>query len=244
MKKMYHQFHNGDCLEVMKEFNSSFVDITITSPPYNLGNNHHTGNKKVFCYDDNLDENIYQKQQIEVLNQIHRITKNSGSLFYNHKNRIKNGVQISPYEWILKSDWIIKQELIWFNGSQNFDKIRFYPMTERIYWLVKNPKTKLKNNINAHDVFNWNPEGTNKIHKRSFPEKLVEDILLCFEESKIVFDPYMGSGTTGKVSQKLNKKFIGIEKNKNFFELAKRRILEMRNDIIFENYNDNQLDLF
>ena len=218
---------NGDCLEVMKELPDNYVDITITSPPYNLGNRHHTGKNYHQAYDDNLPEKEYQEQQIDVLNEIYRITKDTGSIFYNHKNRIKNGIQTTPYQWILKTNWIIKQELVWFNRSQNFDKIRFYPMTERVYWLVKNPKTKLYNAINHHDLFDtkdWKPVGTKNNHTRAYPEKLVEDILLCFENSKIVFDPYMGSGTTGVVAKKMNKDFIGIELEKKYYNIAKERI--------------------
>ena len=149
----YNQIICGDNLKIMPNIPDKYVDLTVTSPPYNLGNNHHTGNNRHQTYEDNLPEDKYQKQQIEVLNEIFRITKIDGSLFYNHKNRIKNGISITPYQWILKSNWIIKQELVWFNGSQNFDKIRFYPMTERIYWLVKSPKTILFNTINHHDLF-------------------------------------------------------------------------------------------
>jgi len=76
------------------------------------------------------------------------VLKNNGSLIYQHKNRISKGIQISPYEWIYKSNFIIKQEIVWINRSQNFDKIRFYPFTERVYWLAKDNKTKLYNKIN------------------------------------------------------------------------------------------------
>ena len=223
------KLYNGDCLEVMKTIEDNTVDITITSPPYNLGNKHHTGNNYHQAYNDDLPEKEYQEQQIAVLNEIYRITKDTGSIFYNHKNRIKNGIQTTPYEWILKTKCIIKQELVWFNRSQNFDKIRFYPMTERVYWLVKNPKTKLYNAINHHDLFDtkdWKPVGTKNNHTRAYPEKLVEDILLCFENSKIVFDPYMGSGTTGVVAKKTNKNFIGIELDKEYYKIAKERIDE------------------
>ena len=220
---------NGDCLEEMKHLPDNHVDITITSPPYNLGNRHHTGNNYHQAYNDDLPEEEYQKNQIDVLNEIYRITKDTGSIFYNHKNRIKKGIQITPYQWLLKTNWVLKQELVWFNRSQNFDKIRFYPMTERIYWLVKSPKTKLYNAINHHDFFDfkeWKPVGTKGNHTRAFPEKLVEDILLCFENADVVFDCYMGSGTTGVVAKKLKKHFIGIEINKNYYNMAKERINE------------------
>ena len=217
----------GDCIEVMPNIPNGYIDLTVTSPPYNLGNNHHTGNKRHKTYDDNLPEKEYQDQQIEVLNEIYRITKESGSLFYNHKNRIKNGISITPYQWLLKSNWILKQELVWFNGSQNFDKIRFYPMTERIYWLVKSQKTKLFNTINHHDFFNkkeWGAVGTKGIHKRAFPEKMVKDILNCFPNADIVFDPYMGIGTTAKVAKKLGRQYLGIEIKQEYIDMANRGI--------------------
>ena len=223
----YNQIICGDNLKIMPNIPDKYVDLTVTSPPYNLGNNHHTGNNRHQTYEDNLPEDKYQQQQIEVLNEIFRITKIDGSLFYNHKNRIKNGISITPYQWILKSNWIIKQELVWFNGSQNFDKIRFYPMTERIYWLVKSPKTILFNTINHHDLFTkkeWEAVGTKGIHKRAFPIKMVKDILSCFPNSKIILDPYIGKGTTAVACKELGRKYIGIDNNPEYCELSRRRV--------------------
>jgi len=215
----------GDCLETIVRFiPDKVIDLTITSPPYNLGNNHHTGNYKHQSYDDNLPEQVYQQWQIDVLDEIYRITKDSGSLFYNHKNRIKKGVSISPYQWLLKTNWIIKQELVWFNGSQNFDRIRFYPMTERVYWLVKSPETKLNNLINHHDLFQWKAVGTKKEHKRAFPEDMIIDILSCFPNAKIIFDPFSGSGTTAIISKKMGKNYIGIDVSDKYCEIARKRV--------------------
>ena len=126
----------GDCLELMKELPDGSVDLVVTSPPYNLGNNHHTGNKHHNPYLDDMPENQYQEWQINILNECYRVLKQDGSIMYNHKNRIKEGEQITPYKWILKTKFIVKQEIIWENQSQNFDKIRFYPFTERIYWHI------------------------------------------------------------------------------------------------------------
>jgi modification methylase len=173
----------GDCLEVMRTLPDECVDLIITSPPYNLGKTHHTGNNKFKSYseyNDDMPEPLYQQWQIEVLAECFRILKPTGSLFYNHKNRIKNGVQTTPYEWLLKTDFVIKQEIVWQNGSQNFDKIRFYPMTERVYWLAKSPRTKMHNAINHHDFFTraeWQPVGTKGEHKRAYPIKMCEDII-------------------------------------------------------------------
>lgn len=224
---IFNNIYNVDCLEGMRQIESESFDLTITSPPYNLGNNHHTGNKKTQSYDDNMAEEEYQIWQLNVLNELFRVTRKDGSVFYNHKNRIKDGRQITPYSWILKSDFIIKQELVWFNGSQNFDKIRFYPMTERIFWLAKSPKTKLFNSINHHDFFSssdWKAVGTRGSHTRAFPEKMVKDIISCFPECKAIFDPFSGSGTVCAVAKKLGIDFIGFEKDPFHYEKSIERV--------------------
>ena len=188
--------------------------------------------KRQKTYEDNMPEEEYQKWQIEVLQECFRILKHDGSLFYNHKNRIRGGVQISPYEWIFLTDFTIKQEIVWFNGSQNFDKCRFYPMTERIYWLTKSSKTKMVNTINHHDVFGvkeWKPQGTKNEFKRAFPVELPQDIISCFPNANIVLDPFMGSGSTGVACVNTGRKFIGMELDPGYFEIAKNRIEEALN---------------
>jgi len=221
------KIYNEDCIQTMNRMPDNFIDLTVTSPPYNLGSKHHTGNK-IFNsyneYNDNLPENIYQENQIEMLDELYRVTKEGGSLMYNHKNRIRNGIQISPYEWLFKTKWNIKQEVVWFNGSQNFDKIRFYPMTERIYWLSKGTKTNFVNVINQHDLIKDNAEGTNKEHKRSFPLSLAQRFIMCFNDSNIIYDPYMGSGTTAIAAIKENRNYIGSEISKDYCHIIEERI--------------------
>jgi modification methylase len=219
--------YNENNLETMSKMSDEILDLTITSPPYNLGKKHHTGNNVFNSYDeynDDLPEEVYQQQQIEMLNELYRVTKKGGSVMYNHKNRIRNGKQITPYEWLLKTKWTIKQEVVWFNGSQNFDKIRFYPMTERIYWLAKGTDTDFVNVINQHDFIKDNAEGTNKEHKRAFPLSLAQRFIMCFPNAQIVYDPYMGSGTTAIACIEEKRNYIGSEISKKFFEIAEKRI--------------------
>ena len=230
----------GDCLEVMHSLPDECVDLIITSPPYNLGKIHHTRSnrfKSYSEYNDDMPESLYQQWQIEVLAECFRILKPSGSLFYNHKNRIKKGVQVTPYEWLLKTDFIIKQEIVWQNGSPNFDKIRFYPMTERVYWLTKSANTKMYNAINHHDFFTraeWRSVGTTGTHKRAYPVKMCSDIIACFESAKTVFDPFMGSGTTGVAAVESNRNFIGIELDETYFKIAEERIDSIRDEELRE----------
>lgn len=221
--------YNLDCLKGLKKIKDKSIDLIITSPPFNLGNTHHTGFKKHKSYEDKMPEKDYQLWQLEVLNECFRVLKNNGSLIYQHKNRISKGIQISPYEWIYKSNFIIKQEIVWINRSQNFDKIRFYPFTERVYWLAKDNRTKLYNKINKQDVFDWKewkPVGTRGLHTRAFPEKLVEDFLNVFPDAKLILDPFIGSGTVAVVCKKMKRNFIGFEKNKDFVKYSNKRLSE------------------
>ena len=230
----WNNIYNGDCNQLIKKINDEIIDLTITSPPYNLGEKHHTHSKTFIAYDEYIDsmpENDYQINQINILNEIYRITKNNGSLFYNHKNRIKNGLSISPYQWLFKTNWNIKQELIWQNGTPNFDKCRFYPQTERIFWLSKSNETNFNNNLNLSDIFKDAPVGSNEKHKRSFPVKLIQKIINCFDKCEIVFDPYSGSGTTAIASIRENKKYIGFEISKNYYELSIKRIINEKSQL-------------
>lgn len=213
--------HNMSWEEGFQRMEDGMVDLIITSPPYNLGGKFHTGGtvyKKAYnMYNDNLPEEEYQQKQIEFLNACYDKLQDGGSMFYNHKPRIKNGVCTHPLKWILQSKFILKQEIIWRNGSQNFDKIRFYPFTERVYWLVKNPKTKLYNSLGLSDVWEFKNSRRHKVHKATFPIELPKSIISCFSDAKVILDPYMGIGTTAKAVIELNKEdggareFLGFE---------------------------------
>ena len=220
----------GDCAEILPTIKN--IDLVITSPPYNLGNNHHTGNKKHNPYEDNLPEIIYQEEQLQVLNLLYDSLNEDGNLFYNHKNRIKNGFCITPYEWLLKSKFKLKQEICWETGSQNFDKIRFYPFSERIYWLSKT-NTVINNMLGLTDIWvkkYFGVSGTNQEHTRAFPVSLPENIIAVVD-CKTVLDPYAGSGTTGVACVNTKKQFIGIEKEQKYFDIACKRIEDAQRQV-------------
>lgn len=224
------QLYKGDCLEVMKNIPDKSVDIIITSPPYNIGKMH--SNRLQFgTYDGNdMKEEDYQKWQLNIFEEYKRILKDSGSIFYNHKVRIKNGKAIHPLEWLLKTDLILKQEITWNQKkSANCNKIRFFPFSERIYWLTKNPKIKIKNNLCLSDVWECVPTHKRKKtgHIAVMPENIVRNILSSIEdiENKIVLDNFMGTGTTGIVCKEFGvKRFIGIELSEDYYNIAYNRI--------------------
>ena len=228
MSKNY-KLIKGDCLEVMKKIKDKSIDLVITSPPYNIGKMHSNNIQHGTYSGNDMKECDYQQWQLDILKEYRRILKDDGSIFYNHKVRIKNGRAIHPLEWLLKTDLILKQEITWNQKkSANCDKIRFFPFSERIYWLTKNPKTKIYNKNCLSDVWECCPTHKRKDigHIAVMPNEIVDNILESMPsiESKIVLDSFLGSGTTGIACIEKDVKFIGIEKDDKYFEIAKERI--------------------
>ena len=133
----------GDALNLALELKDESIDCTVTSPPYNKrGIGGGLFHKITYeNYDDNVPEDNYQEQQIKLLDIIYDKTKEKGSLFYNHKVRYRNSNAISPWEWLIKTRWNIRQEIIWNRGSgPEISGYRFIQTDERIFWLCKGSK--------------------------------------------------------------------------------------------------------
>lgn len=227
----------GDALIVLKSFDSDFVDLGITSPPYNKQEKHKgwlVKNVKYDSYKDIKSEEEYEEEQINVLNEIFRITKDGGSFFYNHKTRWERGEMIHPMKWLMKTKWTIRQEIIWDRMiAANIRGWRFWQVDERIYWLYK----PIRNNAIGKELESkhalltsiWRiaPEsGQNNSHPAPFPITLPARIIISILDDKdgIVMDPYCGSGTTLVAAKLLNKKFIGIDISEEYIQHAKQRL--------------------
>ena len=226
---------NGDTLETLKKIPSEVVDLGLTSPPYNKQEKNKgwlVKEVKYKKYKDNLNENNYQKNQIEVLNELFRIIKEGGSFFYNHKLRWDRGNLIHPYEWLKKTNWCIRQEIIWNRQiAGNIRGWRFWQIEERIYWLYKPIKNnKIGKELKSKhalltSVWNIRPE-INNPHPAPFPVEIPTRIIhsILDNDKAIVIDPYIGSGTTAVTCKYLNKNFIGIDNCKEYINFANNRI--------------------
>jgi len=232
---MKNQIIQGDCLEVMKTLEDNSIDCIITSPPYNK----HSANRKCGKTDswqkanidygdfkDNLPEQEYQEQQKQVIREMVRIIKPKGSIFYNHKARIKNHRAILPTEWL--GEFNIRQVLIWDRTNcMQLSPIRWFPTTEYIYWITKtNIQPKFyKRSKHQLEVIRIPPKPM-KNHPAPFPEELVETLMLnTTDENDIVLDPYAGSGTTLKIAKKNNRNYIGIEISEEYIDIINKRLL-------------------
>lgn len=231
----------GDCLSEMSKLESDSIDLIVTSPPYNKkglsGGKINPGNQiwKKFNidyseYDDNLPEEEYQKWMIEVLNEMKRIIKPNGSIFFNHKpRRHKNKVYL-PTDFISKSELDLYQLIIWNRSSSpNVRKDVLLPCTEHIYWLTKSKPKTFKDQLDTSyhtEVWTISADRGNQ-HPAPFPKQLVENCInLTTQENDIVLDPFCGSGTTAVIAKKLNRQFIGIELDQNYIDLTNKRLNE------------------
>lgn len=237
--------YNIDCLEGLKQLEDNSIDLIITSPPYNKAgfngvkkkSKNDIWNKTIDYNDnvnvDNMNEEEYQKWQINILNECFRVLKPNGSMFYNHKIRVSKNKASSPLEWISKSNFIFRQMIVWDRcTSPNLDKCRYIPSTELIFWLIKeqkNPRFKRIDNINfTTEVWRFPPSKNNK-HPAPFPIELPDNIIPCVSQGEkiTVLDPFMGSGTVAMSAIKHGCNYIGFEKFSEYVEMANENIKKM-----------------
>jgi site-specific DNA-methyltransferase (adenine-specific) len=131
----------GDALNELQKLSDGCIDVTVTSPPYNKKRNTRgwlVQTNRYSHFEDWLPEDEYQARQVAVLNELHRVTRPGGSLFYNHKLRWEQGELLHPYQWITRSNWTVRQEIVWDRTlAANMRGWRFWQVDERIYWLFK-----------------------------------------------------------------------------------------------------------
>ena len=226
----------GKCLDVLKSFDDNVFDIGITSPPYNKlqgggGKGSIFGPIIYDCFNDTLPEDEYQSQQIEVLNELYRTIKLGGSFFYNHKVRHRKNSTIHPIEWLTKTDWSIKQEIVWDRMTAiNMRGWHFWQNDERIYWLYKPKDDKTSDEMKSKhakllSIWRFLPDRYNN-HPAPFPLVLPIRIIKSLLNGKngLVIDPYMGSGTTAVASKLLGCDYVGIDVSEKYIKEAQDRI--------------------
>lgn len=213
------------------------VDLTVTSPPYNIGAKN--GKGRVLwggiTYDtskDAMPEEKYQEWQVKVLDELWRATRPGGSLFYNHKIRNRKGQGIHPMTWIARSKWTLRQQITWDRSStHNKEMSYFWPHDELIFWLTKG----------ADDVY-LSPEGarmstvwrfgfkTNTDHPAPFPRTLpLRCILAASKPGDLILDPFAGSFTTCAAAKELGRRSIGVDISKTY---AKKFSLNLYQEVL------------
>ena len=142
------KIYNEDCLETLKRMEDNSIDLVVTSPPYNKGwygdwkadknSAWSVGGIKYDTYEDAMPPEKYEKWQREIISECMRVLKPSGSLYYNHKDIIFKGLIVHP-KWVY--DYNVREVILWDRGgSPQISNQFFMPVTEYIWWIVKDPK--------------------------------------------------------------------------------------------------------
>lgn len=233
--KFLNKIHCGDVVELMKKMPDGSVDLVVTSPPYNLKNSTGNGMKDgrggkwanaalqngYSHYDDNMPHDKYVKWQRDCLTEMMRLIPEDGAIFYNHKWRVQGSLLQDRHDIV--SGFPVRQIIIWKRaGGFNFNAGYFLPTYEVIYLIAK-PKFKLKDKANAYGDIWEIPQEMKNGHPAPFPVKLIDKIISA-TNSKIILDPFMGSGTTAISAINFNRDYIGIDISPEYCDSAKKRI--------------------
>jgi adenine-specific DNA-methyltransferase len=252
--------YNQDCQEGLKKLMNSGVelDITITSPPYNIGKE----------YEKIMPLNEYIEWLVDICDNIYKLTKKDGSFLLNVGYLSVEGKgKAVPITYLLweKIKFFLQQEIVWNYGAGVAGKKFLSPRNEKVLWYIKDSENytfnlddirdpdvkypnqkkngKLRCNTlgkNPSDVWQIakvtsgtdrsSDERTN--HPAQFPEDLIVRMVKGFSnENDLILDPFIGSGTTARTAMLNNRLFLGFEINKNYIEIIGERLNQTLNEI-------------
>lgn len=203
----------GDCLNVMQNMSDNSVDCLLTDIPYDGVNRETNGLRNL----DKGKADILEFDIVNYLEHLFRIVKGSFYLFCGFG-------QISPIHNFFKEKGLNTRLIIWEKSNPS-------PMNGETTWLSGVEPCVFCKKPNA--TFNLHCANTvikEKIaeptgHPTPKPINLMRKLVLASSnENDIIFDPFMGGGTTCVAAIKEKRRYIGVEKDEQFFEIAKKRI--------------------
>lgn len=239
--------YHGDCLELMQNVEGSPIDLTITSPPYNIGKE----------YELLLSLSEYLSWCGKWMTRVHEVTNSTGAFWLNvgYVSVPDQGRAVPlPYLlWDLSPFWL-HQEIVWQYGAGVSAKKAFSPRNEKWLWYLKDP-LRYTFNLDAvrdPDVkyplqkkdgkLRCNPLGKNPgdvwtikkvtsgsgrsspertTHPAQFPEAVIDRIVKAASRpGDLILDPFLGSGTSAVVARRNERTFVGIEKRRDYLELS------------------------
>jgi len=242
--------YQESCLETLKRMDDDSIDLVITSPPYNMNLRIRNGEycsrqivKHEFAtkydgFDDNLPIDEFYELHSKVLSELLRVSK---LIFYNIQ--IVTGSKRAFFKIIGDYSEYLKDIIVWDKGvsqpamlprvmnrrselilifeksyaiSRQFKKVNFARGSIEDIWYIKRGKKR------------------SNTHGAVFPEALVHTIIDNFSsEGEIVYDPFMGTGTTAVVAQKMKRKFLGSEIGEQYYKTSIERLKEPWTEDLF-----------
>ena len=216
----------GDCLELMKDIPDKSIDLLLTDPPYNISKNNNFKTMKRSGID--FGEWDYKFDLINWLSEISRIMNDGSSV-------------------IIFNDWrnlgVLDNKLNdeGFIGKDIFRWIKSNPMprnrdrryiTDYEFAIVATSKkgkwvfNRLNNTYERPEFTCPIVSGKERFHPTQKPVSLMEHLILRHSNAnQTIFDPFMGSGSTGVACVNTSRNFIGMELDEEYFKIAKQRIM-------------------
>jgi site-specific DNA-methyltransferase (adenine-specific) len=245
---------NGDARSVLKHIPNSYIDLTVTSPPYD--------NLRKY---NGVGEHWNHETFKEIANELFRVTKEGGVVVWvvNDKteNGSKTGTSFKQALYFMEIGFNLNDTMIWekTNPMPVVKQPRYNPVFEYMFVFSKGkPKTfnplmveckcagqlydsTCKNmggeNGRTKKTFNINKEKVkgniweiavaknNTKHPAVFPIQIpLDHIKTWTNEGDIVLDPFIGSGTTALAAKHLNRKYIGIDMSQEYCDIAIERL--------------------
>ena len=219
---MTYELLHGDCLELMKDIPDESIDLVVTDPPYKTTSRGSSGGTGGILKEEiNKRGKVFKHNDIEFnewLPELYRVLKDTGHAYIMSNNKNLKNMLME----IENVGFNIYKTLIW---AKNSPITNMYYMDSHEYIIFcRKGKAKRINNCGTKSVLNVdNPR--NKVHPTEKPVELMEVLITnSSQEGELVFDPFMGSGTTGVACLNTNRNFIGIELDETYFNIAKERI--------------------
>ena len=215
--------YKGDCLEEMNKIPDKSIDLLLTDPPYEIDIKGGGLAKKRDIYSNIEKAELNTYNPISFLSIVKPKLKEFHAYIFCSKNLIKDYI-IWINENNLSWDLLIVNKVNPIPTKNN----KYLSDREYLFFIREKGKCYFNNDLR----FNYY-RGVKSItvkkntygHPTEKNENLISELInVSSKENDIILDPYMGSGTTGSASINLNRKFIGIEKDNNYFDIAKRRI--------------------
>lgn len=224
MKVENYKLYNGDCLEVMDRIKNDTIDLVITDPPY-LMNYQSNRRKKEDRFDKiKNDKGNYILIQ-EYLQECYRIMKDNTAIYC-----FCSWHNIDFFKKEFEKCFKLKNIIVWNKNNHGTGDLKgsYAPRHEFILFGHKG-RTLLREKRIA-DVIDCAKIPSKKLtHPTEKPQELLEIFIRqSSDEGDVIFDGFMGTGSCGVSARKLNRKFIGIELDKNYFNITKERIENMQ----------------
>ena len=242
------QILQGDCVEILDSLPEKSIDLIFADPPYNLQLHKELWRPnmtRVEAVHDAWDQfdsfSEYDQFTRDWLSACRRVLKDTGTIWvigsYHNIYRVGTVLMDLGY-WILN-------DIIWIksNPMPNFRGVRFTNAHETLLWAQKNKGAPYTFHHHAMKSLNddlqmrsdWEiPLCTGKervklngsrAHSTQKPEAILYRVILSSSNpGDVVLDPFFGSGTTGAVAKKLQRHWIGIERDPTYIQVARERI--------------------